>query len=665
MRILHYRRKISRRDFASRWVQCALGAVVAALIAVSLSFVGWRWSHFLDVIGIDFAFGYRGAVPASIVAEKLPQSRDIVMVELPPEIPRAVLAKLINKLRMAKVVGLDLMFSDQEGDLSDDQKTLFTRDILRWRKENQVLAASIARANNVVVGMWPDRTYEPIEGNIGQVESKVVWKTPEKSILNGAILAHLGVLPDEQDGIIRRIALWENTGQITRVSTLKTLIDQGVPAFALAIAAKASGISTYELAGRMPLLNDGSMYVDYLGGRQIFEYETNRVVFERAVNWYDAEDFKDKIVLVGQTDYRSKDTFATPFGDMPGVLIHANIVATILSEKGAPAPLALPYTFAISLLAGLLIIAPLIRYPVWMCLPVALLEIVIFCLLSAIIFAVWHLVLPISSPIITIFLTYNLVALYEYSRARRALGRVVGEEVMEQLLDAVATPTLGGKQTVATAFFCDLRGYTTLSQTLPPEKLLALLNLYTAALVREVQVFHGRPIDFFGDGVFVLFEGSNHAMRAFKAALAAQQAIRNQFLELRNAAQNRPELEEAAAHRLKAGIALHTGPMMVGFVGSESRIKPSAVGDNVNVAARVQALSDECGYSILLTKETLEAALKDNESLRVSFMDNVDVVLCGSFTLKGREGKTEVFGAGEKFKRLESPLEQDKQQEQG
>ncbi len=659
MRILHYRRKISRRDFASRWVQCALWAVLATLISVVLSFSGWRWSQFLDVIGLDFGFGYRGPVAASRVAEELPQSKDIIIVELPPEITRAVLARLIDQLRLAKVVGLDLMFSDQAGALSADQRSIFTKDIERWKHENQILANSIAHANNVVVGMWPDRTYDPIEGQVGQVESKVIWQTPEKSIRKSAMLSHLGVLPDVQDGIIRRVALWENTGEITRVSTSKIRGNDGVPAFALAIASKASGISPHELANRMPLLNDGSMVVDYLGPRRVFEYETNRIVFERAVNMAEPSDFAGKIVLVGQTDYRSKDTFATPFGDMPGILIHANIISTLLSSKGAPAPLGPAYIFVISLMAGLMIIAPLIRYPVWMCLPFALLEVVVFSLISAVIFAKGHKVLPISAPIGAIFFTYNIVALYEYSRARKALRRVVGQEVTAQLLDAIAAPTLGGKETVATAFFCDLRGYTTLSQTLPPEKLLALLNLYTAALVREVQVFGGRPIDFFGDGVFVVFEGSNHAMRALKAAFAAQDAIRNQFFELRSAAQNRPELEEAAARRLKAGIALHTGPMMVGFVGSEARIKPGVVGDNVNVAARVQTLSDECGYSILLTPPTLEAARKDNESLRVSFMDNIEIASCGFFTLKGREGKTEVFGAGERFAKLDSPSTED------
>ncbi len=619
-------------QMAPRWKHFAIWAAFCTLFCLGGQSAGWRWSSFFDASTTDSIFNMRGAHEAADVAERLPQSRHIVIVELRHDTPRDVLALLLPKLKLARAVGLDMMFADHKSQLSRDELPLYKSQIAGWKREDARLASAIRGAGNLVIGAWSEQeSTDPPTG--------ARWHWPAAPLRNGArATCHLGVVPDVQDGIIRRVHLWE------------TIEGKPVPALGLALAALYRGQSPQELSrlaaqqsGPLPR-GEGALLINYLGPRVVWEYDTNRIVFERALE-AEPEDFAGKIVLVGQTDVRSKDIFPTPFGDMPGLFIHANLVATLLDPKGPPRPLAPPLTALISLVLCLFLVATLAKFPVWICAPVALLEMLLAAALAGLIFTRGNAILPLSVPLGALFWTYNGIALYEYRRARGTLGRVVGIGTAAQLLDDLQNPHLGGKLEIATAFFCDLRGYSSFSETLAPEELIALLNLYTAAVVREVQAQGGRAIDFFGDGVFALFEAqtgskdaSNHARRAILAALATQNAIAAQMAALQNAVALDSSLSAAAQTPLSAGIALHTGPMVIGLVGAENHIKPGAVGDAVNVAARLQSLSESAGFPILLSRATLEAGENSGETFGATF--------CGQFPIKGRQGLVEVFGLG-------------------
>jgi len=129
---------------------------------------------------------------------------------------------------------------------------------------------------------------------------------------------------------------------------------------------------------------------------------------------------------------------------------------------------------------------------------------------------------------------------------------------------------VGGHEAVGTAFFCDLRGYTTLSEQLPPEELSRVLNRYTTTVADVVAKHGGRPIDYLGDGVFALFEESRavaaHPVRAVRAALEAWQAVAG------------PSRLDADDTPLDLGIGLHTGRMIIGVVGAERLMRLGAGG---------------------------------------------------------------------------------------
>ena len=119
---------------------------------------------------------------------------------------------------------------------------------------------------------------------------------------------------------------------------------------------------------------------------------------------------------------------------------------------------------------------------------------------------------------LAILLTYNCVAIYEYGRVRATLGRFVGHDLVSSMLNPLHELTLGGRAEIATACFCDLRQFSAASEQLSPAEMEVLVNQYTSKVTEITSKFGGRVIDFYGDGVFILFrnikKAENHALRA-------------------------------------------------------------------------------------------------------------------------------------------------------
>ena len=623
-----------------RWVHFVLIACLMTGASLLPHRAGWRWWQYIDHLVLDRSFTMRVPPSAEQVAE-LPQTRDIIMVQTSHSIPRPILVQLLRKLRLAKVVAFDMMFLDREADLDADPQgeRMWYRDhIKEWRAEDRLLAREFQAAGNVILGAWPEeRRFGASAAVTGQQVLPPDWKKPElmwdrpPSLLwrSARQLAHFRVEPDEQDGVVRRVPLFAETPQKT-------------PCLGLAIAAAASGMSPQQLhalavrdgflqfgSRRIPV-QDGSLLIDYVGGRECFDSDTNRVMYHLVLDeTYPPEDFAGKIVIVGESSMKSKEILATPFGEMPGMQVHANVAATLLSPQGPPVSLPLWQTAFVALACCLLLAVPLQRLPLLACLCVAALEIVLVVLGGMWIFTSAHKILPASVPIIAIGLTYNAVALYEYRRARETLGRFIGREMVPQTLSIFSRLRLGGHVEEASAFFCDLRGYSNLTEHLAPEVVTRLVNEYTTALVQVVKRHQGRPIDYQGDGVFVLFEQSLAGRDFTHKAVSAALELQGVFQRLRQ------EWAEASAPLPEIGIGIETGPMMIGLVGAHEHMKLGAVGDAVNIAARVQGLNLECGYNVLVTSHTYER-----------IKDTVPAHYCGIHSIKGRAQPLEVYGLG-------------------
>jgi adenylate cyclase len=188
--------------------------------------------------------------------------------------------------------------------------------------------------------------------------------------------------------------------------------------------------------------------------------------------------------------------------------------------------------------------------------------------------------------------------LQDRERIRDTFGRFVSHDVAEAVLSG--TVPLQGERREATILFQDIRGFTSLSERMDPAALLSMLNQFFTEVVAAVEAEGGVVKQFLGDGVMALFGAPqgvpDHASRAVCAALCIVERLHGLNAVL--ARQGRSPLE--------IGIGIHTGTVVAGLIGPDNRVEYGVVGDTVNVAARIEALTKELAATILVSKEVAQ-----------------------------------------------------------
>lgn len=190
--------------------------------------------------------------------------------------------------------------------------------------------------------------------------------------------------------------------------------------------------------------------------------------------------------------------------------------------------------------------------------------------------------------------------LVERERLRDAFGKYVAPELAEQVMKNGVS--MGGTLVRATVIFIDIRGFTTLSEEMEPALVVSLLNRYFEAVGPPIREHGGFINKFGGDSLLAVFgtpvPTQDHEVCAVRAALGVRDAL---------AAFN--AREEAAGRRpLRIGTGIHAGEMIAGSVGSPDRMEYTVIGDVVNVAARLQALTKDLGVDVLMSRDVFDKA---------------------------------------------------------
>jgi adenylate cyclase len=185
--------------------------------------------------------------------------------------------------------------------------------------------------------------------------------------------------------------------------------------------------------------------------------------------------------------------------------------------------------------------------------------------------------------------------LEERERIRDTFGRFVSHGVAEAVL-AGRVP-LAGELREVSILFQDIRGFTALSERLEPATLLKLLNQFFTEVVAAVEAEGGVVKQFLGDGVMALFGApqahADHAERAVRAAVGILRRLRNL----------NDQLQQQGMAPLEIGIGIHSGAVVAGLIGPDNRIEYGVVGDAVNLASRIEALTKELHATILVSRE--------------------------------------------------------------
>jgi adenylate cyclase len=330
-----------------------------------------------------------------------------------------------------------------------------------------------------------------------------------------------------------------------------------------------------------------------------------------------------KIVLLG-ADLTLIDRHLTPFartagsldGQMPGVVIHAHGLAQLLDGRGvallAPVP-------AIALLLAMALIGSglgRLGLPLWGKAAGAVGIVATFWAGGFVLYGSTELFIPLVEPTVVFAAASWLTDLVIGRQMRQqrnfmtnALSRVVSVKVVDELLRDPSKLSVAAIRREMTYLFTDVAGFTTLAESITSDQLSTLLNHYLQGVCDEILQAEGTVCRFIGDAVFALWsaplEQPDHAARAVACALAIDA----------HAEKFRLEQKALGLSFGKTRIGIHSGEAMVGFFGANDRMEYTALGDNVNLSARLESLNKFFGTRIAISEET--AALAPGLALRL------------------------------------------------
>lgn len=189
-------------------------------------------------------------------------------------------------------------------------------------------------------------------------------------------------------------------------------------------------------------------------------------------------------------------------------------------------------------------------------------------------------------------------SLKEKEFMRDTFGKIVTPQIRDYLL--TKSVALGGETLEVTVMFCDIRGFTTLSEKMAPEKIVALLNEYFTGLEKCVARHGGVINKYIGDAIMVLFgapiPSATHASDALAAALEMRESLSDM----------NKGWKERGLPEIRFGIGIHSGPVLAGNIGAANRMEYTVIGDTVNTASRIEGLCKTCQKDLLLSQSAAD-----------------------------------------------------------
>lgn len=384
---------------------------------------------------------------------------------------------------------------------------------------------------------------------------------------------------------------------------------------------------------RIPINEQGEMLINFMGPRssaargmnqtfpvRSYSAYTQRVPSVNSEVWPNTKSLGNKIVMVGGF-FQGTDEKTTPWGLMYGVEIHANALNTIIMDNF------LDYIPQwIELLILFIVIMMVAFYTSRMntgwSLAITLVFLAVYFFVGDIVFyEKRNLLLNYATPAMGVLISFITVVIYrvvmeesDKRHLKNMFGKYVNPLVVDQMMDH--PPVLGGTDMDITVFFSDIRSFTTLSESMMPQELVTLLNQYLTSMTDCMMEYTGTLDKYIGDAIMGFWgaplEQKKHAKMACKSAL-------RQLELLRELNETLPEHQ-----RISIGIGLNSGICTVGNMGSLGRMNYTCMGDNVNLASRLEAINKTYRTELIISENTY-AKIKDDPNFICRELDDIRV----------------------------------------
>ena len=589
-------------------IAIALGALLSIV-----RFIGCAPLQRLDTRAVDLRLIERGAGEASpdVVIVAIDDASLAVHGRWPW--PRSLMARLLERISEgdAAVVGFDVV----QAEPSD-------------AAEDRALAEAVRRSGRAVLGYFfdfdepvPDphpaaiATYGAVYGSAdGSGERRV--RAAVDTIANldeltdaAAATGFFNLFPDPGDGVFRRVPMVVRYGEEFAMPLSAAMLQRHFGGAPAVLQFADFGVASVRIGDReIPVAEDGQMLVNYRGRRRTFEHVSAAELLDGR---YRAERLRGKLVLVGVTASAVADVRSTPFdGVFPGVEIHATVLDNVLRADFLLQPKWVVLVEIAAVMAAALVLGlALARARGVMAAAVALALLGIYLGGTQHLFVTAGIPLGIVYPVFSIVLVYSAIALQHYvveasekRQIRSAFGRYLSPELARLVSERPEMLRLGGDKRRLTVLFSDIRSFTSISERLTPEGLVELLNVYLGEMTDVVFEHQGTLDKYIGDAIMAVWGApvphDDHAARACRAAVDMQDRLR--VLDA--------TFDEKGWPRLEIGVGVHTGEMVVGNMGSARRLSYTVIGDNVNIASRLEGLTKHYRARILASEDAVAEA---------------------------------------------------------
>jgi adenylate cyclase len=568
--------------------------------------------------------------------------------------PRDIMARLIDKLfdkYKVALVGFDVVFAEPDyssgireldklakNELSDVPGFQAQYARMRPGLDNDGLFAKAIKGRPVVLGYYLNS--EKDARRSGAIPAPVLPKGTftGRSISFTSWIGYGGNLPEFQnnaaaaghfnpvvdfDGVVRRVPMiaeldgaYYESLSLAMLRTLIALKDGGKfpkvrPGFApnSMMNKGYSGLEWLQVGPvRIPVDDTASALIPFRGGKYSFPYVSLAdVLFDRIK----PDALSGRIALVGTTAPGLLDLRSTPVDSVyPGVEIHANLIAGMMDGEVKQKPsYMLGAEVMLLVLAGALLS---VMIPTLSALWATAAALAAASLIAAFDVEVWiqaNMVLPLASALLMIVALYTMNMAYGYfveSRSKRQFTELFGQYVPPELVDKMAQDpekySMEGREEVLTVLFSDVRGFTTISESLSAKDLSAYINDYLTSMSLVIRGNRGTLDKYIGDAIMAFWgapvEDPDHARNGVLTALQMQQRALTLNQEFRD--RGWPEFH--------IGIGVNSGRMRVGDMGSKLRKAYTVMGDPVNLGSRLEGITKQYGVGILVGEDTRKAA---------------------------------------------------------